>query len=68
MAHPRVEHAVGCNDAGQCGVESSAKACEKPTRVAIPDEYKVVDMSVGLGRSMFKCSPRKSSLMHFLAN
>ena len=54
-----VVYAWGDNGSGECGVDSNDGWIEKPTRVAIPDEYTVIDVSAGISHSMFKCCARK---------
>ena len=51
--------AWGYNDNGRCGVDSLAGQIEVPTRVPIPENYKVDDISAGRYHSMIKCSLKK---------
>jgi alpha-tubulin suppressor-like RCC1 family protein len=45
----------GDNRKGECGVDSSADQITEPTRVPIPDNFSVVDISAGWCHSTIKC-------------
>jgi alpha-tubulin suppressor-like RCC1 family protein len=45
----------GYNYYGQCGVDSSTNQITEPTRVPIPDNFTVVDISAGCWHSAIKC-------------
>ena len=51
--------AWGDNEDGQCGVGSNDDQIKIPTRVPIPEEYNVDDISAGFGHSMIKCTAKK---------
>ena len=51
--------AWGENTNGECGVDSDKNQIQVPTRVPIPEDYKVDDISAGRYHSIIKCIPKK---------
>ena len=51
--------AWGWNLEGRCGVDSNEDQIEAPTRVQVPDEFVVLDISAGCTHSILKCKLKK---------